>query len=93
MKFLKWIVKVLKDLFAGPGNKYWDLGRIVSAFSVVTLIGATIWNMHLRQPIDIGPSGLGGGLAALLTAAGVLIAAKDISHQKALVEECEEPAP
>ncbi len=89
MKKLKW----LADLFKGPGNTYWDLGRIVTAFSVITLIGATVWNMRLGVPIDIGPGGLGGGLAAVITAAGVLIAAKDISHQKALVEECEEPTP
>lgn len=73
----------LKDLFYGPANAYLDLGRILAALTSLALIGAQLWNIYLGKEIDLGPSGLGGGLAAVLTAAAALIAAKDIARRKA----------
>jgi hypothetical protein len=35
------------------------------------MVGAEIWNMHLHLPIDLGPTGLGGAMAGILTAAVV----------------------
>lgn len=72
----------LRDLFFGPGNVYLDLGRVLSTIMAVALIGAQLWNMWLGKEVDLGPGGLGGGLAAVLTAAAALIAAKDLSHRK-----------
>lgn len=64
------------DLFKGPGNHYWDLGRIIAAIAVLAMFGGQLWNMHLKQPIDLGPGGLGGGLAAVVTACAAFLAAK-----------------
>jgi len=72
----------LVDLFKGPGNVYWDLGRIIVFGSAALMTGAALWNIHLGKDIDLGPSGLGGGLAALLTAGAALIAAKDLAAGK-----------
>lgn len=74
------------DLFKGPGNVYWDLGRIIAALAVLAPIAAALWNVHLGKEIDLGPGGLSGGIAAILTAAAVLIAAKDIARKKAVDE-------
>jgi hypothetical protein len=83
---VKRIVKWLRDLFYGPGNIYLDLGRILSTLVALALIGGQLWNMYLGKEIDLGPGGLGGGLAAILTAAAALIAAKDIARRKSLSE-------
>lgn len=66
---------MLADLLAGPGNRFWDLGRILSALSILGVLGAAGWNVWSGQPIDL--MSLGGGLAAVLTAAAALIALKD----------------
>lgn len=88
----RWVAARLKDLFYGPGNTYLDLGRIISTAVAIALIGAQLWNIHLGKEIDLGPGGLGGGLAALITAIAALIAAKDIAHGKSKAsssEDCE----
>lgn len=71
------MLKFIHDLFKGQGNLYWDLGRIMSALALLSAFVAVGWNIHLKQPIDLGPAGFLGGLGALLTAAGALIALKD----------------
>lgn len=63
-----WFVERLKDLFYGPGNNHLDYGRLGAMIAFGSLIAAQIHNMHLKQPIDLGPAGLGGGLAAVLGA-------------------------
>lgn len=65
----RWIANRLKDLFYGVGNNHLDHGRVAAFVSIAIMIRATFYNMSLGQPIDLGPSGLGGGLAAILTAA------------------------
>ncbi len=75
--------KLWKDLFYGPGNKHLDLGRIVGAVGVGMMLGGEVWNAYCGKPIDLGPGGLGGGLAAVIGAVAVLIAAKDHSQKKA----------
>jgi hypothetical protein len=67
----------LVDLFKGPDNEYWDLGRIVGGLAVFTMICGQVWNMLLGLPLELGPTGLGGGLAAVLGGAAALIYAKD----------------
>jgi hypothetical protein len=69
LKAFAWICDRLKDLFYGVGNNHLDHGRVAAFLCLCSLLWATAWNMHLRQPIDLGPTGLGGGLAGVLTAA------------------------
>jgi hypothetical protein len=69
------------DLFKGPGNHYWDLARIIATLAVLAEVGGQAWNIHLHKEIDLGPSGLGGGLASILTAAAVFLAAKTYSRK------------
>lgn len=65
------------DLFKGPGNEHWDLGRIVAGFAIfITFLGA-VWNVLLGLPLELGPTGFPGGLALVLGGAAALIYAKD----------------
>jgi hypothetical protein len=75
-------MKLLKDVFYGPGNLHLDLGRVISFCSFVPLFAAAVYNMQRGEALDI--LALGGGFAAVLTAAAVLIAAKDIANTNAL---------
>ena len=70
-------MKFIRDLFMGVGNANWDLGRIVGAVGVLMMLGGQVWNILLGLPIELGPTGLGGGLAAVLGGAAALIYAKD----------------
>lgn len=87
MKCLRWIAARLKDLFYGPNNAYLDLGRVVGFIAALCLIIAALWNMLvLGKEIDLGPGGLGGGLAAVVGAIAGLIAAKDYVRGKVTPE-------
>lgn len=70
-------MKLLVDLFKGPDNQYWDLGRVVAFLAPTSLVASAIWNVMLGLPIDLGPTGFAGGLAAVVTACAALIYAKD----------------
>lgn len=70
-------MKFVRDLFMNVGNANWDLGRIGAAFSVLMMFAAALWNVLLGLPIELGPTGLGGGLAAVLGGAAAWIYAKD----------------
>jgi hypothetical protein len=83
-RFFRWLADRIKDLFYGPGNMYLDLGRILATVTAVALVGAQLWNIYLGKEIDLGPGGLGGGLAAVITAIAALIAAKDMAHTNAV---------
>lgn len=61
----------LKDLFYDSTNSHLDSGRCIAAFSMVTLIGSTVWNMHLGKEINL--SELGTGLSLVLGALVVYI--------------------
>lgn len=65
----RWLADRLKDLFYTPGNKALDHGRVAAFLCGAMMLGGVINNVMLRQPIDLGPAGLGGGLAAVLGAA------------------------
>lgn len=71
---------LLRDLFAGPGNAAWDLGRFMAAGSFVSLIAAQTHALIIGQTFD--PLEFGGALAALLTGAGALISLKDRAAAK-----------
>lgn len=70
-------MKLIKDWLKGPGNLWWDLGRGLALFGALMMLGGQVWNMWLGLPIELGPTGLGGGLAALYTASAGFIWAKD----------------
>lgn len=70
-------MKWFKDLLKGPGNLYWDLGRVLAFTAALMMLGGQAWNIWLGLPIELGPTGLGGGLAAVLGGMAALIFAKD----------------
>jgi hypothetical protein len=86
MKALRWLRDRFKDLFYGPQNAHLDLGRIVAFLGVVMLGAAVVANIKLGSPIDLGPNGLGGGLAAFLTAAAAFLYVKDRSARASLTD-------
>lgn len=77
--------KFVVDLLKGPENGHWDLGRILALASSVAMIGGEIWNMLLGLPLDLGPGGFGGGMAAVLGGAAALIYAKDRARAENVV--------
>lgn len=68
-------------------------GQIVTVIALLTEIAAAVWNVHLGKDVDLGPGGLGGGLAAILTAGTALLAAPPAArallaqHQRKPVEK------
>lgn len=70
-------MKLIKDLFKGPGNLAWDLGRFVAFGAGFVMVVGQAWNMWLGLPIELGPTGLGGGLGAVMAGQAALIFAKD----------------
>jgi hypothetical protein len=81
-RVLRWIGNRLKDVFYDTDNLHLDLARVMVFVSIVGELGAAYHNMRLKQPIDLGPSGLGGGLGTILTAGAGLLAAKAWSKKK-----------
>jgi hypothetical protein len=71
MKALRWIADRLKDLLYDPTNTHLDPGRCIAMASLLSLIGAATWNMHLRLEIKLNEFGL--GLSGVLTALVVYI--------------------
>jgi hypothetical protein len=82
---MKRLSKFFRDLFYGPGNENADLGRIVGFVGVLMMLGGQVWNMLLGLPLELGPTGLGGGLAAVIGAAAALIYAKDRAKAETVV--------
>ena len=70
-------MKIIKDLFKGPGNIAWDLGRFVAFGAGIAMLSGQVWNIWLGLPIELGPTGLGGGLGAVMAGQAALIFAKD----------------
>ena len=73
---------IFADLFAGVNNEAWDLGRILSFLAMLPLFISAGWNLWRGEAIDI--SSLGVGIAAVVTACAVLIAAKDYTNTNAI---------
>lgn len=77
--------KFLKGLFYGPGNLDPDIGRIGGALAILAMFLAAGWNVSLGLPIELGPTGFGGGLAAVCTAVGAWIYVKDRAKAENIV--------
>lgn len=71
------MIKLLRDLFMGPGNQAWDLGRFMACGGFLSLVGAQFHALYLGQTLDVFQ--FGGAIAAVLGGAGALIALKDKS--------------
>jgi hypothetical protein len=56
----------LKDLLYDSTNDHLDNGRFIAFLSLITMISATCWNIHLKQEIKLND--LGNGLGVVLTA-------------------------
>lgn len=67
---------VLADLFAGQGNISWELGRVLMGVAMLYVAVGIGWNIHLRQPIDLGPGGLSGGIAGIFGGGAAFVAVK-----------------
>ncbi len=78
-------MKFLRDLFMGVGNTAWDIGRIGGGLAVLAMFAGAGWNVMLGLPIDLGPAGFGGGLAAVLGGAAAWIYAKDRAKSESVV--------
>lgn len=90
-------MKLIRDLLKGPSNLYWDLGRVAVLTGVLMVLGSTLWNLWLGLPIDLGVTGLPGGLGAFFGGCAALIYAKDKADAetqvaKALTDCPPEPA-
>lgn len=48
----------LKDLWYDSTNQHLDNGRVVATVAIATLIGSTIWNMHLGKEINLAELGV-----------------------------------
>lgn len=79
----RWIGERFKDVFYDTDNEHLDGARVIAYLAIIAELAAVRHNMILKQTIDLGPGGLGGGLAAILTAAAGFLAAKAWSKKKA----------
>jgi hypothetical protein len=73
MSFFRWIAERLKDLFYDPTNTRFDIGRGMGVAAFGYLIRATEVNIHNHVSLDLGPTGLPGGLATVLGAAAAYV--------------------
>jgi len=74
-------MKFVRDLFMGPGNKAWDLARIVGAKAVGAYTAAFLYSVFwLKQTVDW--SSLGVGYSAILVGAAAMIMGKDWAGSK-----------
>ena len=80
---LRWIGERLKDVLYDTDNEHLDGARVIAYIAIIAELAAVRHNMILKQPIDLGPGGLGGGLTGILGAAAGFLAAKAWSKKKA----------
>jgi hypothetical protein len=66
-------VKLLKDVLFDATNSSLDWGRVMGILAVLSVLAAAVGNFYHGKEIDLGPTGLPGGLATILAAAVVYI--------------------
>jgi hypothetical protein len=66
-------MKLLKDILFDATNSSLDVGRIIGVVSVLSVLVAAVGNYLHGKEIDLGPTGLPGGLATILAAAALYI--------------------
>lgn len=76
--------KLWRDLFTGPNNRHYDLGRFGLGISLLGAVAFQGWALFQGQPFDAMV--FGTGCAAILGAGGFGIAQKDRSRPQSLVK-------
>jgi hypothetical protein len=66
-------MKLIKDILFDATNQSLDVGRLIGVISVLSVLVAAAGNFYRGQAIDLGPTGLPGGLATILAAAALYI--------------------
>lgn len=74
--------QLVQDLFKGPGNNGWDLGRVLGAKAVLIFTGSFAYSVF-EKGATIDWSNAGIGFAAVLAGAGAFIGIKDTAAAKA----------
>jgi hypothetical protein len=72
--------KLLKDILSGPGNEYFDMGRLLWGLSVLSMIGYQGFAIYRGQVFD--PISFGAGAAGILAGGGAGTALKDTAGRK-----------
>lgn len=80
-------MKLLRDLFMGPGNLAWDLARFGAAGGFISFFALSFYKVFAGQEVSLTDFGTGFGAIAL--AVGGLIALKDRAHSA--VEQAGKP--
>lgn len=81
---------ILADLFAGPSNLAWELGRILT-FVAMLYVGVGIgWNIWKGEGIDL--AGLAAAVGAVLTGGAAYVGIKTWVIEKARQAASGEPA-
>lgn len=73
---------LLADLFCGPGNLGWELGRIMGFLAFLPMVAALIHNIKLGEAIPL--DALGTGIGAIYLGIAILIAGKDWARSNAI---------
>jgi len=79
----RWIAERLKDVFYDTDNEHLDGARVLAYLTIFAELWAVRHNMQLKQPIDLGPGGLGGALTGILTASAAFLVGKAWAKKKA----------
>lgn len=66
-------MNLFKDIFYDAKNEHFDWGRLMGLVAIASVLAAAWGNYHHGQTIDVGPTGLPGGLATILGAASFYI--------------------
>lgn len=70
------------NFLRGPGNVSLDIARLIGGSAAITYPFPFIWNV-IKHGVVPDPSAFGVGYAAVLTAIGAMIGAKDICVARA----------
>jgi hypothetical protein len=66
-------VSLLKDVLYDATNAHLDAPRLIGVLAFLSVLAAAVGNYLHGKEIDLGPTGLPGGLATILAAAAIYI--------------------
>lgn len=72
---------ILADLFAGPGNLAWELGRILTFLAMLYVGVGLAWNIWKGEGVDL--AGLAAAVGAVLTGGAAYVGIKTWVIEKA----------
>lgn len=73
--------KFLADLFKNVGNDAWDLARILSALSVISVMAMGGYKIYAGQQLSL--SEYANGLMTVMAGCAIFIGAKDVARAHA----------